>query len=401
MRIRKGGVIGSTWVALAAFASLMACGDDSGGGLEDGGLEDGGLEDGAAGTSGEGGSGGGGGASGAAGGGPMGGCLDPLEQDLVFQATDLSGGVIYKVVEDDGTLYFSTVDRLFRVEASGGEPEELYFDEFAIVVKFWVRADDILILDGGDTLLSLPKEGGATTELTELPFIVRGGLDGSVAMIIDGELAYAKAAEGGFGEPVVSTFYEIDLTTYETRELGTTGEVDGAFVKAGDALYFAVDDASAMVDEDDPTAFVPELLWRLSIEGGEPEQVPLEGVSLRMAMLGTDGDSLYAIGRTDANEMLISGVFRIPTSGGTPEQVHDQIVLFALTFAIHNTASQVLLRDLDTFYDLPSTGSATKLFCVGGGAYTTHGSTATDEAVFVSLFHSDDEESFIARMPLD
>src|SRR5687768_5949377 len=102
MLVRKGGALANALMMLA-FVASTGCGDDGGGG--DGGLEDGGS----AGASGEGGS------SGASGAGGGGGCLDPLAQDVVFQPTLLSeGSVIYQVLEDDGTLYFSTIDRLFR-----------------------------------------------------------------------------------------------------------------------------------------------------------------------------------------------------------------------------------------------------------------------------------------------
>lgn len=389
MLVRNGGGIANALVMLVLVAST-GCGDDGGSG--DGGLDDGGS----AGASGE---GGGSGASGAGGGS---GCLDPLAQDLVFQPTNLSeGSVIYQVLEDDGTLYFSTIDRLFRVDGSDGEPEEIYYADLAIVVKFWLRADDLLILDGGDTLLSLPKEGGATTELAVLPFRVESGLDGSVEMIVEGDKAYAKSVSGGIGVPEVVTYYEIDLTNYETRELATaTDELNGSFIKAGDALYVASDDPSAIVDEDDLAAFVPDLIHRIPIEGGEPELVEVEGEPMRMGMLGADGDALYVLARLE-DDFTASGVYRVPASGGPREQVHEQIVLFAQTFWIYNTASRTLLRDLDTFYELPISGTAQELFCVGGGDYTSHGSAATDDAVYMSLFHSDDEESFIVRMPLD
>jgi hypothetical protein len=391
MLIRNGSAI-AKWALALCIAGAIACGDDGGGG--DGGLEDGG-------SSGAGGSGGssGFGGSGGTGGGGSGTCLDPLDQDLVFQPTNLSeGSVIYKVVEDDGVLFFSTIDRLYRVDASGGTPEEIYYRELAIVVQFWVRADDVLILEGSDTLLSLPKDGGDTTELAELPFRVGGGLDGSIEMIVDGDKAYATSVTGAFGEPEVITYYEIDLETFETRELATaTDELNGSFIKAGDALYVASDDPSVMAEVGE---FVPDLLHRIPIAGGEPEQLEVSGEPMRMGMLGADGDDLYVLA-TSENDFMESGVYRISTTGGDLEKVHQQIVVAALTFALHNTPSRTLLRDLDTFYDLPSTGMASKLFCVGGGDYTSHGSTATDEAVFVSLYHSDDEDSFIVRMPLD
>jgi hypothetical protein len=392
MLVRNGGAIANAVVVLALVAGT-GCGDDGGGG--DGGLEDGGS----AGVGGEGGSSG---ASGAGGSGGGGGCLDPLAQDLVFQPTNLSeGSVIYQVVEDDGTLYFSTIDRLFRVDGSGGEPEEIYYADLAIVVKFWLRADDLLILDGGDTLLSLPKEGGETTELAVLPFRVESGLDGSVEMIVEGDKAYAKSVSGGIGVPEVVTYYEIDLTSYESRELAmATDELNGSFIKAGDALYVASDDPSAIVDEDDLAAFVPDLIHRIPIAGGGPELVDVEGEPMRMGMLGADGDALYVLARFE-DDFTASGVYRVPASGGPREQVHEQIVLFAQTFWIYNTPSRTLLRDLDTFYELPISGTAQELFCVGGGDYTSHGSAATDDAVYMSLFHSDDEESFIVRMPLE
>lgn len=376
------------WALALCIAAAIACGDDGGDG--DGGIEDGGSS-GMGGSSGAGGSGGGGGGSST--------CLDPLDQDLVFQPTNLSAGsVIYKVVEDDGVLYFSTIDRLYRVDASGGTPEEIYYRELAIVVQFWVRADDIVILEGSDTLLSLPKDGGDTTELAELPFRVGGGLDGSIDMIVDGDKAYATSVTGSFDEPEVITYYEIDLETFDTRELATgTDELNGSFIKSGDALYVASDDPSVMAEIGD---FVPDLLHRIPIAGGEPELLEVTGEPMRMAMLGADGDDLYVLASSE-NDFMESGVYRLATSGGEREKVHQQIIVAALTFALHNTPSRTLLRDLDTFYDLPSTGAASKLFCVGGGDYTSHGSTATDDAVYVSLFHSDDEDTFIVRMPLD
>jgi hypothetical protein len=367
-----------------ALLANVGCGDDSD--VD----EDGGV-------SGEGGGGGSGDGDGDGDGdGPGAGCLDPLAEDVIFSPRNLSeGSVIYKVVEDDGMLYFGTIDRIFRVPADGGEPEELYYRELAIVVQFWVRADDILILRGGDTLYSLPKEGGEPAELAELPFQVSGGLDGTIDFIVEGDFAYAKTASGGGDEPVVGTYHEVDLTTYETREIVRADNIDGTFVKSGDALYIAADDPSVVVEEGDFTAFVPDLLYRVAIEDGAVEPIDVSGEPMKMGMLGADADSLYLLAAAEVRTN--GGVYRLAKTGGALEQVRDTFVLFGLTFAIHSTETKTILRDLDTFYEIPASGPATELFCIGGGSYTSHGSTATDDYIWTGVYHSDDEDTFIVR----
>jgi hypothetical protein len=90
-------------------------------------------------------------------------------------------------------------------------------------------------------------------------------------------------------------------------------------------------------------------------------------------------------------------VYPLPKSGGELEQIRETVVLFGLTFTIHNTETKTILRDLDTFYELGASGPADELFCIGGGDYTSHGSAATDGYVWTGIYHSDDEDTFIVR----
>jgi hypothetical protein len=367
---RKNSV-GATALLLLVFSSTSACGDD--GSAEDGGV---------AGASGAGGAGGGDGVE------P--GCSDPLTEDVLFSPRGLSS-VIYKVVEDDGTLYFSTIDKIFRVAVTGGEPEELYYRANAIVVHFWLHGDELLILEGSD-LVTMPKSGGDTTEVATLPYRVPAAIDGTIELIVEGDFAYAYSETS-------ATYFEVDLTTYETRVIATEA-VNGTFIKLGDALYIAADDPSVEVEPGDFGAFVPDLLYRLPIAGGEAEQLEVEGEPMKLAMLGGNGDTLYLLGASESG-YPDSGVYEISTSGGELQQVQESVVAFALPFTIHNTETKTLLRNLDTFYEMTGDGTLEELFCVGGGSYTSHGSTATDEAVYMSQYHSNDNEAFIVRIPLD
>lgn len=319
---------------------------------------------------------------------PMGRCPDPLQQALVFSPRDLSdGSVIYKIVHDDGMLYFSTVDRLFRVNAQGGEPEELYHRANAIVVQFWVRESDILIVEGTNDFLSLPKAGGATSPAGEVPFAIEGGLSGSLDLIVvSDELAYAKSS---------SRYYEIDLNTFDTRAI--MAEPLGnqsSFFKAGDALYVVDRDPSAAVPSD-PTAFVPELLYRLPIEGTAAEVVAIDQPPQRMNLVGARGDALYILAR---GEQLRTTLYRVPAAGGAREEV-----LFAgytpNTQLVHGE-TRLFARDLNEYWELPETGPAGDSICIAGSEYTTHAAAATDSDLWFGLYHSADEQAFIVRYPL-
>jgi hypothetical protein len=222
----------------------------------------------------------------------------------------------------------------------------------------------------------------------EVPFAIAGGLSGSLDLIVvSDDLAYAKSS---------SRYYEIDLNTFDTRAIMAEplGHYSN-FFKAGDALYLVDNDPSAP-EPSSPTAFVPDLLYRLPIEGTAAEIVAIDQPPQRMNLVGARGDSLYILAR---GEQLRTNLYRVPVTGGAREEV-----LFAGytpgTTLVH-AETRAFARDLNEYRELPETGPAGDSICIAGSEYTTHSAAAIDTDLWFGLYHSEDGLAFIVRYPLE
>lgn len=380
-----------TSILQAALIGLVvgasgACGDDDSGEGADGGTRPD-----------SGGSGGGGGASAPT----NSGCLDPAELDEVVAPTEFTdGSVVYRMALDGDDLFFSTIDTLYRVPAAGGEPEVVYTRDLAISVPFWVRADDVLVLEGASMLVSVPKAGGTPTALGALPHRISGSIDTRVDMIVEGDVAYAKSESGGLfdDDPLEITYFEIDLETVETREIAVNqiGK-NSIMVKLGDALYTSSQDPEAVIPDAGIGTYSPDLLYRIPIASGEAEVVPLGDEPLAFNVIGADDAQLFLIAGAEA-DFALSGVYSADPEGGAPTQLFEAVVLFNSSFEHDRTASRNLIRDLGEVYSVPpGRTEAERLFCIGG---EVHSMAADEAAVYLSLFDNQDRAS-IVRVPLD
>ncbi len=370
----------TTLLASLLCAALLGCGGD--GGSTDG--------------DGMGASGGGGGSGGAGGGGSGGSsCVATAGDAVVLAPENLSeGSVIYRMETDTTHLYFSTINRLYRVPLAGGAAEELYFRDLAIVIFFWVRADDIVLMEGRK-VVSLPKGGGATTELAALDDSPTTSLDGRITAVLRGDTLYAKSRKG-IGDDVEVTYFATDLTTGESRILyqGPEG-ANSDIVVTSEHLYFTSTDQSMVPADEDFPVGVPDLLYRVPLSGGALEQVSLGDAPLQVALVGADAESLY-VNASPPMSALDSGISRVPFDGGTPERVLDGSFLFGSILEHIPVEGKSYLRALDDIYELQTSGAAQKVSCVADDA---HSMAVDDDSIFVAIFQKEGEKSGIVRLP--
>lgn len=367
------------WFASMLCAALLACGGDGDGGSVGG--DSGGDNSAGSGDN-------------ASGGGGDSQCVATAGNAVVLPPENFSdGSVIYRMQADDTHLYFSTIDRLYRVPLGGGAAEELYFRELAIVIYFWLRDDDIVLMEGR-RVLSMPKNGGATTELVELTDSPDASLDGRIAAELRGDMLYGKSRKG-FDEDLVVTYFSADLTTGESRVLyqGKEGENSGIAV-TDEHIYVVSVDESMVPPGDDLAVGVPDILYRVSLAEGGIEMVSVGDSPLQLGVVGADAQSVY-LNTSEPMGVLDAGVARLPFDGGTPERVLDGSFLFGSILEHIPFASTSYLRALDEVFEVAATGSARKVGCVQDDA---HSMAITDDHIFVAVFQEEGEKSAIVRL---
>lgn len=375
----KKRLFASTFCA-ALCAALIACGGDGDGGAEDSGGDSGG------------GNSAGSGDNGSGGGGSQ--CVATEGEAVVLAPENLSDdSVIYRMRADDTHLYFSTIDRLFRVPLSGGAAEELYFRDLAIVIYFWLRDDDIVLMEGR-RVVSMPKSGGATTELAELADSPSASLDGRIAAELRGDTLYGKSRKG-IGEDVEVTYFAVDLTTAESRVLyqGKEGENSGIAVTDEYIYVVSTDESMVPAGEDFPVG-VPDILYRVSLAEGGIETVPVGDSPLQLSVVGADAQSVY-LNTSPPMSVVDAGIARLPFAGGTPERVLNGSFIFGSVLEHIPFGSTSYLRALDEVFELAATGSARKVGCVQDDA---HAMAISGDEIFVAVFQSEGGKSAIVRL---
>jgi hypothetical protein len=391
--------VGNCMMASALIGQLaLGCGDDGGDGLD--GADGGHTRDG-----------------GGPGPGPGPGgddCLGESERDELLAPVDLSdGSVIYRMAIDGDDLYFASLDSLFRIPLAGGEHEQLWTDELAISVPFFVREDDVLIVRG-ERVLSVPKAGGDATELGMLPDRPSGSLDGRVDFIIDGTTAYMKSESGGLGsDPAEVTFHAVDLDTFEATTLATTEIGDGRpIAKSGDGLFVAGPDPSVPAADPSGVGPRPALLYRIPTAGGEPTEVEVDfGSEFRFGynVAGADPGAVFisALALSDNDDDALdalaqNGLYRVPRAGGEAAQLIEVTAIFNSGVEHDLLGDQNFLRVIttrDEVFSVPvGSTTATHRFCISGTQ--VHAMAVADDAVYLALYDDARDFSSIVRVDL-
>jgi hypothetical protein len=380
-----------TWLSLAVFLGTLACGgSDAGGAGGSGGAAASGGTGGSAAT-------GGSGASGGSGGGSP--CDLPEGSSVVLSARVLgTGSVVRNLVLDGDTLFFGTVDQIYSVAASGGEPTKVYppVEQVDIYPPFWVRGDE-LVVGQGDELDVLPKTGGAVSETKPLPAAYSAALTGEVDILLDTDGATFYAKDDPFvlsGDTPSLQYWTYDIETGAGATLlaDTPTGHNGRLIKAGGFLYTS--------ERRGAGESATSALHRLPIGGGAFEPVPLTG-DFKLEIIGADETHVYVAGSPVPLDVTADqgGFYRLPFAGGAPEKIVDRYIpTVAAVTTFVRTGANTYLRQLDDVYRVPSgSGEAIMLF---SSRCELHAMAASADAIYVSTFDDRDDTVQIARVPL-
>jgi hypothetical protein len=387
-------------VICSIFAALaFGCGSDSDGG--DGGPGSGGASSGTGGGDGSGGSGTGGATSGE--------CAATSDLEEVLAPTELPGGAVVRYLASDGDyVYFSGFRTLFRIPVGGGTHEPLYdAGELSTYIPFFLRDSDLVVLRG-TTVLSVPKTGGAPTELATLPDQPYSALDGRVDFLVDGDMAYFKSETGILDDPYETTLYSVDLTDGVSTLLTTTSIGKGSrLAKSGDALYIrGVDpEAPEPADQFEP---VPSALYSIPLTGGDPERVTVTFEDTRrfnFVPVGADDTSVFitatalAADDNDFGAAQAGGLFRVPRAGGAATRLAQSFQLFNIQSEHHLIGNRNFFRLADTVERIYSLEGETfeQLLCVDDLVFSI---TADSQHLYLGISPANSDVSTIVRSPL-
>lgn len=317
------------------------------------------------------------------------GCIRGDSEAALFPWQNLEDSLIYRMGVDESHVYFSTVDRIYRVPIDGGEPEELWAPELAVTVPFWVRDDHLLVYHASH-LHSLPKSGGDPVELGRLDPGPQISLVGSIAFEVVGDVAFGKSEDDDFsGDEVVTTvtYFQVDLSDASQTTLSTIEALgDGRPIGANETgIYFADAAASGTF----------QTIYRVDAEGGDPAEIPLDYEVDGLSVLGASEDHVFLL---DTSNLSSAKVLSLPAEGGEPTDLFEGSALLAPV--VHhaldpNGLSYVLA--LDTAYGISEDGQdASELFCVQQDA---HAFAVSETHAFVAIY--DGTDSTIVKIPLD
>lgn len=350
---------------LAGAVSLNGCGDsDDGGGGEGGGGATGNLGD-------------------------RDGCIQGDSEAALFPWHNLEDSLIYRVGVDESHVYFSTVDRIYRVPIDGGDPEELWAPELAVTLPFWVRDDHLLVYHASH-LHSLSKSGDDPLELGRLDPVPEISLIGSITLDVVGDVAFGKGEDDDYsGDEVVTTvtYFEVDLSDVSQTTLSSVEQLgDGRPIAANeDGIYFA----------DAASSGTGQTIYRVPVEGGDPAEIPFDYEVDGISVLGASRDHVFLL---DTSNLSSAKVLSLPADGGEPTELFEGSALLAPV--VHhaldpNGASYVLA--LDTAYGISDDRQdASELFCVQSDA---HAFAVSETHAFVAIYNG--TNSTILKIPLD
>jgi hypothetical protein len=253
---------------------------------------------------------------------------------------------------DDGALYYTTLEdgglesALVRAPLDGGTPTALATID--LPGRFAATATDVYVADYPTGIVRVPKDGGASTRITE-------GHDGTFGVALDDHAVYFGVRTGGLvlGVP-------FDGGIPETLATGLSVPQDVA--TAAGRLFWTAGDAH-----------VPGDVWTRPLDGGAPTH--LASGQPNPTGIVADDSYVYWIDFDDGD------VHRVPVGGGTVELLapHDGTEHIAIDEAgvywtryYASTAADPAVRRF-----LKSTGTVSTLATGGGllGAITAHGGT--------------------------
>ncbi len=309
--------------------------------------------------------------------------------DAVFPAQQFGeSDLIRQIASDGGTLYFRTLDTLFKVSAAGGKPEVIADLSSQEPSEFWLQTDTLLVRSDAN-LFTVPKTGGAPSALgaalapapTNFAATQLNGTDFYWVAEASGSYGiYHRTLSGGAVDTVYSTKDELrDLqlvssTLYFVNK--TAADIEGVPAAGGTPNKLtAADGSDDIVSGDDKSLFVIGALGAESATNYGLYRQPIAGgdaVLLQMGAFITD--ALDTAGDS-------SGAYFAAPTNVSPNHSDPTDVSPALIFAS------------------PSDTAAQLRWCIDS-SYTLHALAVQDKTAYVSVYSASANKATIARVTL-
>lgn len=307
----------------------------------------------------------------------------------------------YRIVADDTTVFFSTVDEIWTVDRAGGTPSKIYppTPELLTVPPFWPRAADVIVSAGAAQLEVIGRSGGPVTATRTLGVGYSASLDGRSDILLDadGNTFYGKQERfGSGGMPSQVTYWTYDFANDMQRALLADSPIGYAkiFVRGGAYLYTA--HASVPGPSDDVT---PNELYRIPVEGGAAQRVPLTG-SFRFNVRGADATHLFLDAQpVPASTTDLGGIYRMPIEGGAPEKLISEFTIFNLLVDIVSQPDRLVIQTFQKFWKVPHGGGAATLLFEIPTKCQVHGFTAHGTDAFIGLLDESNGTMQLVRIP--
>lgn len=307
----------------------------------------------------------------------------------------------YDAHAEGNTIYVSTIQSVFAIDATTGSVTTLYNSPTAIVVHVFVRADDLLVFDK-KKLFSVPKTGGTPTELPPFTRTPEFSIVGTLELRLDGNIGYAKeiGVDPEDTSKSIVTYFSHDIASGTETDLGREDRAKFSSFRLGpDGIYSYYPENSA---DGGPSDTGPTVLFKIPKAGGPPSVLPYSPGSQRVSPMGFQGSDLLLFGTPlpDAPATDIVGRFlRVPAAGGAVTQLGT--TRYFLSFrgqdqTIPVPGGQVLRIVDDLFYLADGASTVTKVACISGD-YTMHGTTVIGNTIYASVVNGN--QGGIVRIP--
>ena len=309
--------------------------------------------------------------------------------DAVFPAQQFGeSDLIRQIAIDGSTLYFRTLDTLFKVSSAGGKPEVVADLSTQEPSELWLQSDTLLVRSNAK-LFTVPKAGGAATALGAA---LSPAPTNFAATQLNGTDFYWVAEDSGaYG------IYHRTLSGSTVDTVFSSKDELRGLQLVGDTLYFVNKTASDIEG--------------VSTAGGTPTQLTAADGS--DDIVSGDDKSLFVIGALGAESSTNYGLYRQPIAGG------DAVLLqmgFFITDALDTagdssgayfaTPTNVSPNHADPtdvspalIFAAPGDTAAQLRWCIDS-SYTLHALAVQDKTAYVSVYSASANKATIARVTL-
>jgi hypothetical protein len=301
---------------------------------------------------------------------------------------------------DADSVYFSTLNSLYRLPLEGGSVHNLYEVELATsYMQHWPLNENVVALSR-DGLVSAPKAGG---DVALLEAFDDDKLRPATAVLM-GESLIAKATSGGaLDEPEEVTYFSHDLSSgMQTVLLETDRGLEGRLVVAGEDLFTTDDTGEAGAIGEDSLV---STLYRIPLAGGEATEISITPEMPRqfVVLAATDGELVLLSRNMGALSFELASV---PLAGGPMTMLAKSgDTTFGISQVLaERTTGGVVVKTVSGFYWIADGASeALKFGCIDrgpGNKYTLHSFTVKDDTVYVGAYDGDTGKNAIVPIAL-